>query len=76
MMRFFEVKKIRFKYIPDIWVKMRLGGTTNNNYHNIWLQNQEVLRALSSYKLPSDPLIFFANKLWIRSKQFLERRSI
>ena len=75
MMRFLEVKRIRVKYIPDVWIKMRIGGISNKNYHNIWLQNQEVLRALTSYKLPSNPLFFFANKLWIRSKQFLGRRS-
>jgi len=73
MMRFLEVHKIRVKHVPEVWVKMRMGGTTNKSLQNVWVQNQEILRALKSHGLPANPLRFFANKLWSRGKQFLQR---
>lgn len=73
MMRFLEVHKLRVKYVPDLWVKMRMGGTTNKNWRNVWVQNQEVLRALKSHKLSAKPLSFFAHKLWSRGLQFVRR---
>ena len=73
MMRFLEIHKLRVKYVPDVWVKMRMGGTTNNNLCNVWAQNQEVLRALKSYRLSANPLRFFVHKLWSRGLQFLRR---
>jgi glycosyltransferase involved in cell wall biosynthesis len=71
MMRFLEVHKLRVKYVPDVWVKMRMGGTTNKNLRNVWVQNQEVLSALRSHGLPANPVSFFVNKLWSRGKQFV-----
>jgi glycosyltransferase involved in cell wall biosynthesis len=73
MMRFLEVHKLRVKYVPDVWVKMRMGGTTNKNWRNVWVQNQEVLRALKSHGLSANPLSFFAHKLWSRGLQFVRR---
>lgn len=75
MMRFMELHKIHVKYIPDVWVKMRMGGTTNKNWQNVWVQNAEVLRILKSFGLSANPLRFFACKLWARSLQFLRRPS-
>lgn len=73
MMRFLEVHKIRVRYIPEVWVKMRMGGTTNKSLKNIWVQNLEVLRALRSHGLPANPLRFFGHKLISRGKQFFHR---
>jgi glycosyltransferase involved in cell wall biosynthesis len=75
MMRFLEVHKLRVKYVSDVWVKMRLGGTTNKNWRNVWIQNQEVLRALKSHGLSVNPLRLFAHKLWSRGLQFVRRPS-
>jgi len=75
MMRLLEVHKLRVKYVPDVWVKMRMGGTTNKNWRNVWAQNQEVLRALKSHELSANPLHFFAHKLWSRGLQFVRRPS-
>ena len=36
MMRFLEIHKIKSRHIPEVWVKMRMGGTTNKNFKNIW----------------------------------------
>lgn len=73
MMRFLEKYAIRVIYIPDVWVKMRLGGTTNKNLRNIWVQNKEILRALKSHAQTVNPIIFFVSKFLLRSKQFVQR---
>jgi len=75
MMRFLEVYKIGVQYIPEVWVKMRMGGTTNKSLKNIWAQNQEVLRALRNHGLASNPIRFFGHKLLSRGKQFFHRQS-
>jgi glycosyltransferase involved in cell wall biosynthesis len=72
-MRFFEVRKIRIRYVPEIWVNMRVGGISNKNLKNIFIQNLEILRALKSYGLQVNFISFFINKLYLRVKQFLQR---
>lgn len=76
MMRFLQVRKIRVRYVPMVWVRMRLGGETNKSIKNIWVQNQEVLRALRSHGLPANLIWFFAHKLLARGKQFFSRPSV
>lgn len=73
MMRFLEVHKLKAKYIPEVMVKMRLGGTTNNSLGNIFRQNQEILRALRCHGLNSSMLGLFRYKLISRGIQFLVR---
>jgi len=73
MMRLIEVCKIRVKYIPEIWVKMRTGGVSNKNLRNILIQNKEVLLALRAHKLPVNLIIFFINKIILRLQQFLKK---
>ena len=76
MLRFLEVHKIRARYVPEVWVKMRLGGTTNKSLRNIWVGNQEILCALRSHRLPANPIRFFVHKLLSRGKQFFQRPSV
>jgi glycosyltransferase involved in cell wall biosynthesis len=73
MARFLEVRKINVKYIPEVWVKMRMGGTTNKNLRNVWVQNQEVLRALKRHGLTENALRFFAHKICSRILQYVRR---
>jgi len=76
MMRFLEVNKINTIYVPEVWVKMRAGGTTNKNLKNIVSQNKEVLHALKSHNLPVNWIIFLIYKIFSRSSQFLKSTSI
>jgi glycosyltransferase involved in cell wall biosynthesis len=76
MMRFLEVHKIRVRYVPEVWVKMRAGGISNRTLRNIWTQNDEVLRALKTHRLPANPVRFFGHKLVSRSKQFFHGPTI
>ena len=73
MMRFLEVHKIRVLYVPEVWVRMRMGGTTNKSLKNIWVQNQEIQRALKSHGLLANPIRFFGYKLISRGRQFFRR---
>ena len=73
MMRFLEVNKINVNYIPEIWVKMRMGGLSNKSLNNIKKLNKEILSALNSHDLPKNPFIFFSHKIISRVKQFFQK---
>lgn len=73
MIRFLEVNKIKARYIPELWVKMRMGGASNKSLKEIWKQNQNVLRALKKYNLPVNLISFYINKIFSRGKQFFQR---
>jgi len=76
MMRFLEVQKINARYIPELWIKMRLGGITNKNFKNILIQNKEVLHALKNHNLSVNWISFFINKIINRGLQFLKRPKV
>jgi glycosyltransferase involved in cell wall biosynthesis len=76
MMRFLEVQKINARYIPELWIKMRLGGTTNKNLKNIIIQNKEILYALKNHNLSVNLISFFFHKIINRALQFLKRPNI
>ena len=73
MMRFIEVHKINIRYIPELWIKMRMGGITNNSFKNIFIQNKEILHALNSHNLSNNLISFFFHKFISRSLQFLKK---
>jgi glycosyltransferase involved in cell wall biosynthesis len=73
MMRFLEVHRIRVCYVPEVWVRMRMGGTTNRSIRNIWAQNREIQLALRSHGLSSNRVSFFGYKLFSRCRQFFQR---
>ena len=73
MMRFLEIYKINVHYIPELWVKMRVGGLSNKSHKNILKQNQEDLNALKKHNLYKNIYIFFTCKIFSRIKQFFSR---
>ena len=75
MMRFLEKHKIKSKYIPEVWVKMRMGGTTNKNLKNIWLQNKEIIHSFNKNNLSVNLLKFLVFKIISRILQFFKRSS-
>lgn len=75
MMRFLEMHNIKSQYIPEIWVKMRMGGITNKNFRNIWLQNKEIILSFKKNNLSVNFLKFFVFKILSRSLQFFKRPS-
>jgi glycosyltransferase involved in cell wall biosynthesis len=75
MMRFLEKHKIKSKYIPEVWVKMRMGGITNKNLKNIWLQNKEIIHSFNKNNLSVNLLKFLVFKIISRILQFFRRSS-
>lgn len=75
MMRFLEKYKIKSKYIPEVWVKMRMGGVTNKNLKNIWLQNKEIIHIFNKNNLSVNLLKFLILKIISRIVQLFKRPS-
>ncbi|MEP6482548.1 MAG: glycosyltransferase family 2 protein [Rhodoglobus sp.] len=73
MARFFEVHRMRARYIPEVLVTMRMGGATNKSLANVLKQNQEIWRALQAHRLASSLGIYVLNKVAARSRQFFVR---
>jgi glycosyltransferase involved in cell wall biosynthesis len=73
MLRFLQIYKIKTKYVPEVWVKMRLGGISNKNLKNIFIQNQEVIRALKSHGIKVNLISFFFCKLLVRLSQYFNK---
>jgi glycosyltransferase involved in cell wall biosynthesis len=72
LFRFIEQNKIKTKYIPKVMVKMRLGGTTNKNFRNIWIQNKEIINTLRSFYPDFSFLNFILSKVTNRAIQFIK----
>lgn len=58
MLRFIERYNIQLEYLPDFLVKMRLGGTTNKSFKNIYLQNIECVKAFRHNGLSVNPVLY------------------
>lgn len=69
-LRFLGLHKIRSVYVPDIWVRMRTGGLSNNSLPGILKGNLEAYRICKKHNLPVTPL-FIATKIFSRIPQFL-----
>ncbi len=73
MLRVISKYNIKTTYIPEVMVKMRLGGATNQSLKNIIKQNVEIVRALKHYKISNFPLLYFCHKFIDRAKQYGNR---
>lgn len=71
MMRYLERGAIKTVYIPHIFVRMRLGGATNQSWGNIWRQNKEIFLALKKNHIPFSMLSFSISKIFSRVRQKL-----
>jgi len=73
MARYLEAARITSCYIPEVLVKMRLGGTTNKSLGNILKQNGEIRQALKQLGLRFSLSKFLLPKLVSRAMQFVRR---
>lgn len=71
-MRFLEIYRIRSKYIPSVFIKMRIGGVSNSSLKNIIKGNIEAYRACKKNHLAITPL-FSVLKVLSRLPQFIMR---
>ncbi|MBS0289721.1 MAG: glycosyltransferase [Proteobacteria bacterium] len=75
MMRFLEKHQIKSCYIPEVLVKMQLGGVSNAGLKNIFIQNKNILRAARSLNIPLSPLTYVFYKFFNRAMQFIQKPS-
>lgn len=71
-LRLLEVHRLNTVYLPEVLVRMRLGGVTNSNWKNIVAQNLEASRACRKYGLRGG-FLFIAARLLSRIPQFFSR---
>lgn len=72
MLRFVEKHHIKLQYLPEYLVKMRLGGATSKNLHNIIQQDKECMRAFKENGLESSPF-YLVYRLLPKIKQFFRK---
>lgn len=70
MARFLEHHRIRAIYIPEIFVKMRIGGASNKSLLNIIRQNREIFHACKKNNITISLLSFLISKFASRLGQF------
>lgn len=73
MMRFLEKHHAHSIYYPDLWVKMRIGGVSNQSVKHVYIQNKAILNALRRLDIAHHPLGFFWGKAVNRVGQILKR---
>jgi glycosyltransferase involved in cell wall biosynthesis len=71
-MRFLEIHQIKSRYIPRIWVKMRMGGASNNSIKGVIKGNLEAYSACKKHQLSVSPL-FIVKKVLSRIPQFFAK---
>jgi GT2 family glycosyltransferase len=74
MMRYLESGAIKSIYIPHVFVRMRLGGATNQSWGNVWKQNKEIFVALKKNCVSFSPLVFWTHKIFSRAWQYVSAR--
>jgi glycosyltransferase involved in cell wall biosynthesis len=70
MLRIFSDPTLKFKYLPEVITKMRIGGASNRSLKNIKLKSQEDLKALRANGI-QNPLGVLAYKNLSKLTQFL-----
>ena len=73
VLRFIGINKIRTRYVPEIWVRMRMGGMSNNNILNIVRGNIEAYSSCCANGLNVRPW-FILTKVLSRMPQFIRAR--
>lgn len=71
-MRFLAIHKIKSVYVPKIWVKMRVGGVSNNSVRGVIKGNLEAYRACRKNAL-NVGIFFIPRKILSRLPQFFKK---
>ena len=70
MVRLFELHQITTRYVPEIWVRMRMGGASNESIGNVWQGNLEAWRSCRKRGFAVSPW-FIVRKIASRFPQYL-----
>jgi glycosyltransferase involved in cell wall biosynthesis len=68
-LRLMAIRRIHAVYVPEIWVRMRMGGMSNRSVMGIVKGNFEAYRICRHHGLPVGPWFPFL-KIWNRLPQF------
>lgn len=63
LLRFLVKYKIKYKYIKDVWVKMRIGGVSTSGINSIIRLNSEVLYACKCNNIYSNYIMIYLKYL-------------
>ncbi|MFB3081532.1 MAG: glycosyltransferase, partial [Nitrosomonadaceae bacterium] len=70
-LRFIGIHEINTRYIPEVWVRMRMGGMSNNSIRNVIRGNIEAYLSCRANGLNVPPW-FILNKVFSRLPQFVK----
>ena len=70
MLRFIDRYKIKTNYIPESFVKMRLGGETSKSLKNIYKQNIECVKAFKENQLTVNSILYPFKRVLPKLLQF------
>jgi len=70
MLRIFSDPTLKFKYLPEVTTKMRIGGASNRSLKNIKLKSREDLKALRANGI-KNPFKVLAYKNFSKLGQFV-----
>ena len=73
ILRFMRVHGIKTRYISELWVRMRMGGMSNNNILNMIRGNIEAYSSCRANGLNVPPW-FILSKMFSRLPQFIKAR--
>ena len=73
MLRVLELGRANSKLVPQVLVRMRMGGVSNNSVRGIFRQNAEVIAAIRGHGLSVSTPVFAIAKIFRRLHQFVSR---
>jgi len=74
-LRFIGIHNIRTRFIPEVWVRMRMGGMSNNSIRNVIRGNIEAYSSCRANGLKVPPW-FILGKLFSRLPQFVKAHRV
>lgn len=70
--RIFHDGTLKYRHVPEVWVRMRTGGVSTGGWRNTVLLNREVLRACRENQIPTN-LSKILSKYPVKLFEFLRR---
>ena len=73
IMRLLERHRVRVRYVPEVLVRMRVGGVSNRSVHNVLRGNAEIIEALRRNGLSAPSLTgLLLRKVALKGRQFVQ----
>jgi len=69
MLRFLDVHGVSSSYIPEVLVRMRTGGESNQSLRNIYLGNSQIYAAFRKHGIEV-PRLYFMKRMLAKLRQF------